>query len=288
MKEQVFIAAHLPFDKKGYAESVYNELKKTDKIDLVEIQNHNTYVWCRDYMPVKSSTGKYVQFTFAPPYLTEAKTWKKRIPDTDKIHQELKLDCVKSEIILDGGAIEVHGKKAIVSDRVFRDNKHLSFREIIEKIKKVLELEQLIIIPQYPGDYTGHVDGLVRFVDENNVVVNDLDEELAAIENDKNHYHKKLIENWVYTFKSTLINAGLELHSLPFAVPKKDDKLQNDGIYTNFLLLDNLIIMPAYDNDKDEEAAQKLGTLYKRPVKQIYASLLANEGGMINCITWTK
>jgi len=289
MKEKVYVAAHLPFDKKGYAESVYKELKNTDEIDLEEIQNHNNYIWCRDYMPVKSSTGKLVQFTFAPPYMTESKKWKERIPNTNKIHADLSLDYVKSNIILDGGAIEVCGRKAIVSDRVFRDNKNLKEKVIIDEIIKSLDLDQLIIIPQYPGDFTGHVDGLVRFVDQKRVVTNDLDEELKVLKGDKNHYRKNLIENWVYAFKSALISAGLELEYLPFAVRKEENEiLKDDGIYTNFLLLEKLIIMPVYDNKSDAIAAGKLEKFYKRPVKKIYASHLANEGGMINCITWTR
>jgi len=46
--------------------------------------------------------------------------------------------------------------------------------------------------------------------------------------------------------------------------------------------------MPVYDNVNDKDATAKLELLYKRPVKTVFASQLANEGGMINCITWTR
>lgn len=294
MKEIVYVAAYLPVDIKSngekFGESAFLDLLTLEEIEIVQIQNHNRYIWCRDYMPVKSSTGKYVQFTFNPPYMTESPTWKKRIPIAEKIHKELNLKCIKSDIILDGGAIEVYGRKAIVSDRVFRDNKDSEGKAIILEIKEKLELDQLIIIPQYPGEITGHVDGLVRFIDESRVVTNDLNEELSVLVTEKNSYRKKLIENWCYSFKSALINAGLELADyLPFAVPgEKDDVLKDDGIYINFLLLDKLIIMPVYENDNDNIAAEKLEKLYNRPVKKIFASKLANEGGMINCVTWTR
>lgn len=292
MTQSVYISAHLPEAKekqKYYGKSVYNDLRQILGDRLVEINHNSNNVWCRDYMPVKSTSGRYVHFKYKPGYMVEMEKYADKFPIREELQNEFQLpDYTTSEIILDGGAIEIYGRKGIVSDRVFRDNKNKGESEIYDELKKLLDLEQLIVIPQYPYDFTGHVDGLVRFIDENRIVVNDLKKEFEEAQNDKNSYRKQLIENWIYAFKSALINAGLQMEELPTFNPENSPPSSGEGIYTNFLLLEDLIIMPGYDKPEDIMAADRLSDLYGKKVITVYATELAKQGGMINCVTWTK
>lgn len=291
MEEIVYISAHLSKDISKsvmYGKIVYEQLYKIPNLKIIEIQNHNKNLWCRDYMPISGANGKLVQFQYAPSYMMDSEKWKKHIPDTKKIHQVLHLDCDYSKIILDGGAIEVFKNKAIVSDRVFRDNSKLKEEDVIEEIKNILDLKQLIIIPQYPYDFTGHVDGLVRFINEKEVIVGDLNHELKEARKDKNDYRRKLIENWVYAFKAALWNAGLKLHELPSCIPEKAPPKSAEGVYVNFLKLNDLILMPSYNSVNDDKAKEILKKAYNKEVIKIQANELSREGGMINCVTWTK
>jgi agmatine deiminase len=82
-------------------------------------------VWCRDYMPVPVAEDRFVQFRYAPDYLTGE-------------HQHLLADgeigprlpwvknCERSGIVLDGGNVVGWGDRAIVTDKVFRENPGLS------------------------------------------------------------------------------------------------------------------------------------------------------------------
>ena len=291
MKQTVYISEHLSKAKnKGlyYGKSVFNELQEIEGIEIKPIKNNSGNVWCRDYMPVKSASGKYVQFTYHPSYMGEMIKYKDNFPDSKKLHDKLKLECEESKIILDGGAIEIFGTKAIVSDRVFRDNKNLSEIEILKVIKEILDLKQLIVIPQHPYDFTGHVDGLVRFIDENSVVVNDLEEELKCAENSKIPYRIKRIWKWIASVKSALEEAKLKMHELPVSYSENGSDSSGEGIYINFLLLEDLIIMPVYEKYEDNIAADRLTKLYGKKVITINATELAKQGGMINCVTWTK
>lgn len=293
MKEEVYIAGCLASDKAdgvAYGEKVSIGLENTNEIKVIPIENHSNNVWCRDYMPVKSATGKYVQFGYCPSYMKGLKKYDGKYPDALKIHQKLGLECItpKKKIILDGGAIEIHGDKGIVSDRVFRDNHTMQASTVYTELKEVLELKQLIVVPQYPHDFTGHVDGMVRFIDNNKVVVNDLGKELKEANSLSNKTSRRLIENWVFAFQAALLSAGLELNQLPTSSPANGSYNSGEGIYINFLRLKELIIMPAYNNDTDEVAAKKLAELYGLKVEIIDASELSKQGGMINCVTWTK
>ncbi|GAB6044508.1 hypothetical protein JCM11957_01060 [Caminibacter profundus] len=61
-----------------------------------------------------------------------------------------------------------------MTDKIFSENPSIERNKLIEKIKNLLEVDELIIIPKQPWDMFGHTDGLIRFIDENTVLVNDL------------------------------------------------------------------------------------------------------------------
>jgi agmatine deiminase len=292
MTQLVYISAHLPEAREkqiNYGKRVYNDLLQILGDRLVEIKNHSKNVWCRDYMPVKSASGEYIHFKYLPSYMVGMAKYKDNFPDREKLKTGFQLtNYTTSELILDGGAIEIYGKKGIVSDQVFRDNKSIPEAAILKEIKEILDLDQLFVVPHYPYDFTGHVDGMVRFIDENNVVVNDLNEELKCAENSKIPYRIKRIGKWVTDFKSALKGAGLNWVELPTSYSENGSDSSGEGIYINFLLLEDLIIMPGYDKPEDDIPRKLLAKLYGREVVTVNATELAKQGGMINCVTWTK
>ena len=59
-------------------------------------------------MPVKSASGSLVQFRYFPSNMTDSEKWLNKIPYPPKIYEGLDLNVnTKSDIILDGGAIEI-------------------------------------------------------------------------------------------------------------------------------------------------------------------------------------
>lgn len=303
MKQTLYITSALASDKssqgKIYGQQVYQQLKKHLKGQLQEIQQDKKNPWCRDYLPVRNAAGQLVQFKYAPGYMTDTKKWKARIPEPKALHKELGLtgdQVAYSNIILDGGNVELRGRKAIVSDRVFRDNrqndKYKDELRLLNALQEALDVEQLIIVPQHPFDFTGHVDGLVRFIDADTVLINnlqpDLDFALDEAERIKNPPKCKQIEAWYYAFLMALSNAGLQWETLPYSATSNGKDKDAAGIYLNFLQLEDCIIMPVFGRKEDKEAATKLRKLYNKEVIKVEASELAREGGIINCISWTK
>jgi len=248
----------------------------------------NKNEWCRDYMPVRSGDGTLVLFKYFPAYLKTSNL--KTIPDQTKLCNSLGLEYTKSDIILDGGAIEIYGRSGIVSDRIFRDNYDLwkqDERGLLLKLRDELRLEKLFVIPQHPLDFTGHVDGLVRFISADKVLINDLAGEYNHMLNDKNSYRKKLIDQWYYSFKLSLHNANLESVNLVCTIEPKRKSSDAFGIYLNFLLLEELILVPGFDQDEfDEKARNSLRSIFKRDVISVQSKKLAERGGIINCVTW--
>lgn len=294
MRYPVFISDKLSTNKEHgvtYGLKVYNALKDLDCIEVIEIDTGTPNVWCRDYMPVKNAAGAFVQFEYRPSYMKESK-YDQWFPDPIVLHQQIGLEVVNAlDFKLDGGNVELHGNKAIVTDRVFRDNNCSTIEQetaLRNKLRTELAVEKLIIVPEYPYDFTGHIDGLVRFVDDSTVLINDYTEELSLIAKDANVYRKKILDQWHHTFRNTLYNADLALEILPYGIKEDQINRSAEGIYLNFLLLPDLIIMPIYGNlELDKKASDQLKRLYGRDVHGVVANELSREGGVINCVTWS-
>ena len=135
-------------------------------------------IWCRDYMPVQTPSGKLIQFKYDPSYLSapEYSDSRSDVRHVDKVNG---INPIFSGINLDGGNVVMLGNKAIITDRIFSENPDWDKEKLINELSTLLECE-IIIIPAYKPeyDYTGHADGMIRFVDSNTVLVNNLDQDL--------------------------------------------------------------------------------------------------------------
>ena len=129
-------------------------------------------IWARDYMPIKTKSGKYVSFRYEPSYLADDLQLRTNFK-TD-IATNFKVDnLVYADINLDGGNVvfSPSKEKVIISNRVFSENPEYDKNTLLLELEKLLEAS-VLIIPSLKSDMTGHADGMVRFVDENTVVTN--------------------------------------------------------------------------------------------------------------------
>ena len=128
----------------------------------------NTHdIWLRDFMPVKTKSGKYISFRYEPRYLKDYPEL--RTDFRREIAPSLSLEnLVYSDINLDGGNIVFSPSRetAVISDRIFMENRNYSSAELVQELEQLLEA-RVIIIPSLRSDMTGHADGMVRFVNEN-------------------------------------------------------------------------------------------------------------------------
>ncbi len=292
MSEKVYISKYLGETNRGraVAEDLNNILG--DKLNTIPLNKNE---WCRDYMPVKASDGGLVLFKYMPSYLVGRSSYEKTIPNQISICNRLKLKYEASQIIMDGGAIEIIGGKGIVSDRVIADNSTAWERNapiVLDEIKRKLKLEKLIIVPSDPWDFTGHMDGLVRFIDDKNVLINDLKGLDQKMKDEASTYEQELYDRWKNNFELSLHLAGFKIHKLTCEAHHNSNEKSAKGIYLNFLKLDDMIIMPEYEGDKfqsaNSKAKEEICLHYpKKQIISVKADKLSDEGGIINCVTWT-
>ena len=120
-------------------------------------------IWVRDFMPVKTGSGKYISFRYEPSYLygyPELRTDYRK----DIAREQGLSDVTYSDINLDGGNIvfSPSKQKVIISDRIFSENPKYPVLKLTEELERLLGA-QVIIIPALSARYdmTGHADGMV-------------------------------------------------------------------------------------------------------------------------------
>lgn len=229
-------------------------------------------IWCRDYMPVQTPSGKLIQFTYNPSYLRGNKEWEDSRSDVKEVCRLNNIEALFSDINLDGGNVLICDDRAIISDRIFSENPNRDKDELVKELTKLLECE-IIIIPTENDDMTGHADGMVRFVNKNTILVNNLEEEYK--------YWREGMQKVIEKYKLKYIN-------LPFFLPK-DSKhpLSAVGIYVNYLEVNNLIVLPVFGRDEDKQAIDIIQkTFPNKVIETIDYNAVALEGGLLNCTTW--
>ncbi len=230
-------------------------------------------IWCRDYMPVQTESGKFIQFRYEPSYLKGKKEWEDSRSDVKEVCRLNNIDATFSDINLDGGNVLICDGRAILSDRIFSENPNYEKDSLINELSKLLECE-IIIIPAQKGDYTGHADGMVRFVDRNTILGNKLADEYK--------YWQKGMQKVIDTYNLTYID-------VPFITDIKDPKHPDSaiGIYVNYLEVNNLIVMPIFNRDEDRQVLEILQrTFPNKIIETIDYNDVAKEGGLLNCTTW--
>ena len=230
-------------------------------------------IWCKDYMPIQTSSGKLVQFRYEPSYLKGYEYLRSDVRDVCKLNN---IQPIFSDINLDGGNVLICSDRAIISDRVFDENSNTNRKELISKLEKLLEAE-VIIIPAQKSDLTGHADGMVRFVDRNTILGNDRELDF---------------KNWKEKMNKVLKETGLRYLDVPFFGNFKDidNPFHAIGVYVNYLEVNDLIVLPIFEvsGNKDTDAIACFTQIFpNRKIDTINYNKIGLKGGLLNCTTWT-
>lgn len=287
-KEVVYVSQSLKW--KNHGRPVFDQLQNIlgDRLKVLPVSNE----WCRDYMPVKGAHGNHVLFKYAPSYLVGEKTYEKTIPDSlPPVLDKLGIGYETTSVVLDGGAMVIQGDVGIVTDRVISENStawNHDRPKVLSDVQELLGLEKLVVVPADPFDITGHADGTVRFIDNQSVLVNDPRNLYHVLKAEESIHQFEIYERWLNHFEQTLKDAGFRIEYLSSLMHEEEMPNSAWGIYLNFLLLDDMLIVPFFKNQNkfNKEVQERLQSLYNRPVQGVYADALSVKGGIINCCTW--
>ena len=239
-------------------------------------------IWVRDWLPVQVN-GEFIKFRYGygkdnpqfPNLKVRREDWKQF------------LGVRQSSIRLDGGNVQRHGDKAILTDIIFQHNPKLKKETLLARLEKLLQAE-ITIIPKEPGDDIGHSDGLVHFTPAGKVLVNDF-----------KRMKTRACDLYFSKLAKSLSKLDCELfpyayHKTPWTsektfrkqFPEADTFNPGYGYYINFLVVGKLVFVPKFNLNEDIVALTVLEKHFpKSKIVQVDCSRVSMEGGLINCVT---
>ena len=230
-------------------------------------------IWSRDYLPIQVAEDRFVQFRYAPDYLTGKYRHLRADGGVGPKLPWLK-SCLRSEFVLDGGNFVGWGDRAIVTGKVFRENPGRTRKVVAEDLRKCLGVAELIVVPTEPDDPIGDSDGMVCWLGERSVLIND---------------YSKIDGSFRRRIHESFRRHQVDLVELPYEPQPggRNGILTAAGNWMNFLRVRDLLIVPTFGMKGDEQAIDILGDVHSGyAVETVDCRELAEEGGLLHCATW--
>ena len=193
----------------------------------------------------------------------------------------------KKDFVLEGGALESDGKGTLLttSECLLSPNRNAALsKSDIESylidtfgLKKVLWLDHGYLA----GDDTdSHIDTLARLCDEHTIAYVKCDDQTDE------HYEAFLkMEKQIKKFRDFEGNP-YKLIKLPMAKKVIVDGQRLPATYANFLIMNEIVLLPFYNTEKDLVAQEQLQKAFPtRKVIGIDCSAIIKQHGSLHCIT---
>lgn len=192
-------------------------------------------------------------------------------------------------LILEGGSIESDGEGTILTTSQCllspNRNPHLSQGKIEQALHRYLGARRVLWLHHgyLAGDDTdSHIDTLARFADPNTILYVSCEDE-----SDEHYEALKAMENDLKSFR-TVRGTPYRLLPLPLPRPWYDAEHKRlPATYANFLILNGAVIVPTYDDPKNDPLALTIlqEAFPQRKIIGIPALPLIQQHGSIHCIT---
>jgi agmatine deiminase len=210
------------------------------------------------------------------------------IPSKIANDQDLNLIDINTEMINEGGSVEIdgHGTLMACKSSILNENRNPGMtQEQAEMIfKKYLGVTNFIWLDGQAGlDITdGHIDGVARFGNSNTIVTMEQMDLLYYYVQQSDIdklYSAKNKNGTLYTFLKLPLTQN-------DVVTTNGTNLGYKGSYVNFYTANTRVLVPTYNDPNDAIAIAAIQSLYpNRTVVGIDARNLFPNGGMIHCVT---
>lgn len=262
--------------------------KLIDHPDLIKIRIPFDDTWCRDFGPVglvSDAELHLVDFEFSAwgkdySHSKDSEVTAKllRVPEFRSLVGPI--ETHRAKFVLEGGAIESNGRGTVLVNWHCLETRHpnMDRTQLITELKRHLCAKEIIgidVTPHAGDDTDGHIDTLVRFLDERTLVVQGLADESL---------HQQLL-----TQVSSLKLLGEDGRYHPphvVVLPPANDASGLPLNYVNFILINRACLMPVYGLTTDDEALDILSrALPDRDIVPIAAGELITQYGGPHCAT---
>ena len=237
----------------------------------------NTAIWLRDYHPLPvsdSETGErgHIAFAYSPAYGPRLAAHA-----VLEVQQRLTPHAFGSELVIEGGNLVHNGLGDIVmTTRVLADNA-LTDEQFTTRLSEIILVRNLILLPEEPGDITGHIDAGVRFITPNVVALN---------------YYPGMPAVWRRWFDEVQarLRTQFEIIQVNSEPPLEIYGERFPSVYgnrLNWIRHTDTVLFPSFGLPEDRRLPKTLAEfgLNAVPVPQDKFALLTHFGGSLHCLT---
>lgn len=251
--------------------------------------------WLRDSAPIFVQDGN-AQTMLDWKFNAWAKYHNYRLDDAlpAAINAQLKQTRIEPKhrarrVVLEGGSIDVNGKgclltteECLMSDTVQVRNPGFSRQDYEDVFDRYLGASHTIWLGHgIAGDDThGHVDDLARFVNSNTIVI--------AEEKDKHDANYAPLQDNIKRLRRARDMQGkpFDVVCLPMPRPIYFDGVRLPASYANFLISNDLVLVPTFNDASDRVALSILAELMpKHEIVGIHATDLVWGFGTLHCMS---
>ena len=257
----------------------------SSEIELVEIPIDDA--WIRDSGPsfvVDKGELKAVNWVFNGWGAQDWANYKLDAELATKVAGHLGVEVIDSKLVNEGGGFHVDGNGTVLLTKTVQLgpernqgwHKELVEEEIHEKLgtSKAIWLERGLTRDYEDFGTLGHVDIVSCFAPDGRVLIHD----------QQNPNHPDYLVS--AEVRKLFISAGYQVVSIPAPEVLKDDHGYVDYSYINHYVLNNAVLLCAFDEKRDKDVKSMLRDVYPgREIVLIDARELFARGGGIHCIT---
>lgn len=219
--------------------------------------------------------------------------WGGKYPPFDLDNEIPRLMCeamgaqrFSTPLILEGGSIEVNGAGVVLTTETcllnLNRNPGLTKTDLELLLREMLGVEKVLWIGgELVGDDTdGHIDNLARFVNEDTIVV-------PLETNPKDPNYASLRDNYMLLQSlSTIKGMPFKVIPLPMPAPFFIDRHRMPANYANFYIGNEVLLVPAFGDPKDQIACDILAPLFPdREVFSVDCSSIIWGLGALHCLS---
>ena len=189
------------------------------------------------------------------------------------------------DFALEGGAIETDGQGSLLTTWHCLHERHpgATREELTAKLAGWLKQDRVLWLDHgyLEGDDTdAHIDTLARFAGPDAIVFQACDDPA-----DSHYVELQAMADDIAALR-TAEGQPYRLFPLPWAQPVLDEGRRLAASYANFLIVNGAVLMPAYGDSADKQAAEVLAAAFpERQIIPVPCRSLIWQNGSLHCIT---
>ena len=193
----------------------------------------------------------------------------------------------KIDLILEGGGVETNANGSLLTTAECllnpNRNPHLTKVQTEAILKKEFGVEQILWLNHgyLAGDDTdSHIDTLARFIDRDTIMYVKCDDK-----EDEHYDALKKMEEELRALRD-IEGEPFNLIALPMCSPVFYDDERLPATYANFLIINDAVLLPIYNDSHDREAIEICTKAFHgRDIIPIDCSILIRQHGSLHCVT---